>query len=119
VVLSVYAAVMLIAMVRALGSLLVLRAVVFSDHHLVTTGPFRFLRHPGYSAALALWLGAGLGTMNGPVLILWVVAVAGTMVAARAEDELLREKFGLVYDAWAEDVGEFVPKFGAKRAPVA
>jgi len=44
-----------------LGRFLVPRAVIFADHHLVNSGPFRAMRHPICSRILALWLGAALG----------------------------------------------------------
>jgi protein-S-isoprenylcysteine O-methyltransferase len=113
---SLYAVVMLVWTPRALGQLLVLKAVIYDDHHLVTHGPFRYLRHPSYSGVLALWLGAALGTLDWVLLALWVPAAIVTAIAARAEDELLRARFGLEYEAWADDVGEFVPACGAKRA---
>jgi protein-S-isoprenylcysteine O-methyltransferase len=44
---------MLVWDARALGQLLVLKAVIYDDHQLVTHGPFRYLRHPRYSGVLA------------------------------------------------------------------
>ena len=58
VVLSLYTVAMEIWVAVTLGRFLVPRAVVFQEHALVTSGPYRLLRHPDYSAMLALWLGA-------------------------------------------------------------
>ena len=57
---SLYAAGMLVWAAATLGRFLVPQAVVLSDHDLVTTGPYRFVRHPVYSGDLGLWLGAAL-----------------------------------------------------------
>ena len=55
--LSLYSQIMVLWTVRTLGRLLIPGLAVFHDHVLVTSGPFRWVRHPLYSGALALWLG--------------------------------------------------------------
>src|SRR5947199_3166177 len=65
------------------GRFLVPRAVVFEGHRLVTSGPYRLLRHPDYSAILALWLGAA--RYRPPSLMLCGCAP----LAARREDRRL------------------------------
>jgi len=84
-------------------------AGVFDDHELVTSGPFRFVRHPIYSAIIALWLSAALGTLNWLLLVTWPVYVAGVMKPAREEEALLQEKFGEAYEAYVEETGRFLP----------
>jgi protein-S-isoprenylcysteine O-methyltransferase Ste14 len=115
VALSLYAFPLLLAAPRALGRFLVPRATVFADHVLVTLGPFRFLRHPIYSAVLALWLGAALGTLNVILIALWVVPLVGVRIQAHAEEELLRAKFGQEYADYAARTGAFVPRFPGSR----
>ena len=78
---------------------------------LVTSGPFRFLRHPSFSGALALWLGAALGTLNWLLFVLWLPLVVGKTIQARAEEELLQTKFEAVYEQYARKTGRFIPKF--------
>ncbi len=108
--LSLYAFVILGSVPRVLGRFLVPQAVVFPDHMLVTSGPFRFVRHPSFSGALALWLGAALGTLNWLLFVLWLPLVAGKAIQARAEEELLRAKFGSVYETYARHTGRFIPR---------
>ena len=92
---------------------------VFQDHELVTSRPFRFVRNPGYSAILALWLGTALGTLNWILLALWPVLVVVLSMVTRAEEGLLRGKFGTSYDAYAARTGRFIPKALAQREPPA
>jgi protein-S-isoprenylcysteine O-methyltransferase Ste14 len=115
VAVSLYALPILATGPRALGRMLVPGAAVFADHALVTTGPFRFLRHPIYSAVLALWLGAALGTLNVILLVLWVVPLVGVGIQARAEEELLRAKFGPAYADYAARTGALVPRWPGAR----
>lgn len=116
--LSLYALVMLTWVPRVLGRLLIPQAAVFPDHMLVTSGPFKFLRHPSFSSALALWLGATLGTLNWLLLVLWVPLVAGKTLQARAEEEILHAKFGSAYEAYTRRTWRFIPRFW-KRGNIA
>ncbi|MDX1687760.1 MAG: isoprenylcysteine carboxylmethyltransferase family protein [Candidatus Promineifilaceae bacterium] len=115
VALSLYAIVMLPWATWTLGRMYVPGTGVFRDHKLVTAGPFRFVRHPIYSAIITLWLGAALGTLNWLLLMTWPVYVVGVMKPARAEEELLRAKFGEAYEEYAEETGGFIPRLW--RAP--
>jgi len=108
--LSLYGLIILTWVPRVLGRFLVPQAAVFSDHVLVTAGPFRFLRHPSFSGALALWLGTALGTLNWLLLALWFLLVVGKTIQARTEEELLRTKFGSAYEAYTRQTGRFIPK---------
>ncbi len=109
--LSIYAFVILAWVPRVLGRFLIPQAAVFQDHVLVTSGPFRFLRHPSFSGALGLWLGTALGTLNWLLLVLWFPLVVGKTIQARAEEEILHTKFGNVYEEYARKTGRFIPKF--------
>ncbi len=81
---------------------------------LVTTGPYRWIRHPMYSAALLLVVAATLLTGN------LVIAVCGSimfiLMAARSrlEEERLVEKFGDAYCRYQRQTGRFVPRPGGR-----
>lgn len=107
--LSLYGIVVLPWATWALGRLYIPGAGVFREHELVTSGPFRFVRHPIYSAILALWLGAALGTLNWLLLVLWPGYLAGVMKPAREEEELLEAKFGEAYEEYAQQTSRLVP----------
>jgi protein-S-isoprenylcysteine O-methyltransferase Ste14 len=113
VLLSLYAGCMLLWAPVTLGRFLVPRAVVFRDHALITTGPYRFVRHPIYSGNLALLLGSALGTLNLVVLAIWPIEAVGILMEARVEEELLESKFGIEYRAYARRTGRLIPRFGA------
>ena len=109
--LSLYALVILVWVPRVLGRFLVPQAVVFPDHELVTSGPFRVVRHPGFSGALALWLGAALGNLNWLLLVLWFPLVLAKTIQAGAEEEILQAKFGRTYEEYKRQTRRFIPKF--------
>ena len=107
--LSLYGLAILPWTVRTLGRLAAPGPAVFRDHDLVTSGPFRLVRHPGYSAILAIFLGTALGTLNWLLLALWPLVVVGTYLSSRAEERLLREKFGKAYRKYAQQTHRFIP----------
>ena len=49
-----------IAAARALGSHYTRTLRTVSDQPVVLSGPYRYVRHPGYAGVLAMWLGYGL-----------------------------------------------------------
>jgi protein-S-isoprenylcysteine O-methyltransferase Ste14 len=110
--LSLYSLGMLLWVGRTLGRFGAPGPAVFRDHELITSGPYRLVRHPGYSAIQAIVLGAALGTLNWLILALWPVAVIATYLNSRAEERLLREKFGTAYEEYAQQKNRFIPIAG-------
>jgi protein-S-isoprenylcysteine O-methyltransferase len=109
--LSLYFLLMMPWMLWTLGRFAVPGAGILHDHKLVTSGPFRLVRHPLYSAAIVLWLSAALGTLNWLLLALWPLFIAIVVsIPVREEEKLLRGKFGKAYDEYARDTGQLVPK---------
>ena len=106
---SLYGLIMLPWTMRTLGRLAAPGPAVLTDHELITAGPFQLVRHPGYSAILAIFLGTALGTLNWILLVLWPVAVAGTFLTIRAEERLLRDKFGTPYEEYTQETDRLIP----------
>lgn len=64
-----------------------------SQHRVIHTGPYRFIRHPGYTGSLLTWTGFALTSRSAPV----VAVVGGLMGRAyhrriTAEEDLLRRE---------------------------
>jgi protein-S-isoprenylcysteine O-methyltransferase len=110
IALSLYSQIMVLWTVRTLGRHLIPGLAVFRDHVLVTSGPFQWVRHPLYSGALALWLGAALGTLNWLLLALWPLFVAAIIRELPKDERMLRDKFGAAYEAYEVRTGRLVPK---------
>jgi protein-S-isoprenylcysteine O-methyltransferase Ste14 len=109
--LSLYALVIMPWAAQVLGRFYMPGPAVLKEHGLVTSGPFRFVRHPIYSAVGALWLGAAVGTLNWILLLLFPGIVAAVSKFARVEEEMLRTKFDGAYDTYAQGKGLLVPRF--------
>lgn len=106
---------LLVWTMRTLGRLAAPGPAIFTDHELITTGPFRLVRHPGYAAVQILALGIALGALNWLILGLWPVLLAATYFNARAEERLLSEKFGSAYEEYAQQRDRFIPGTGLSR----
>jgi protein-S-isoprenylcysteine O-methyltransferase Ste14 len=77
---------------------------------LVTSGPYRWLRHPMYSAALLLVIAATLFTSNGVVALGGLAMFALLAVRSRIEERRLIEKFGDAYRDYQRRTGRFLPR---------
>lgn len=106
------AAVALIAVVhRALDGSFSPTIHLRRHHVLVTTGPYRFMRHPMYTAYLVLFVGAFLLSAN------WAIGAGGagvilTLMTFRlaGEERRLEERFGGAWIAYRSATGAFLPR---------
>ena len=80
------------------------------DQRVIDHGPYRIVRHPGYSGVLVMWAGAGLATLN------WVkvtVVIVGMSIAynyrIRCEEEMLRSTLGQPYEMYSASTWRLVP----------
>jgi len=96
--------------VRTLGPLFCTVVVIQDDHRLITTGPYRLLRHPSYAGSLLTL--AGLGLALGSWLSL-LVAVLGALIGFTrrmpVEEAVLQTRFGDTYTAYAQRTWRLVP----------
>lgn len=83
---------------------------VVPDQPVVTTGPYRHVRHPGYASVLLLWLGAATSARNALAPLLTLAAV-GEAYRRRmdAEDALLRRELR-GYAEYAATTPRLVPR---------
>ncbi|MBI5494402.1 MAG: isoprenylcysteine carboxylmethyltransferase family protein [Deltaproteobacteria bacterium] len=95
---------------RTLGRFFTDRVRIFTDHRLITEGPYRWVRHPSY-AGLALVL-AGAPLVLGSTLALVISVVAGGSALAfrvRVEEAALRAAFGDQYTRYAQRTPALLP----------
>ena len=81
-------------------------------HHVVQTGPYRVVRHPGYLGMVILWIGESLAVQNWIVLvILVIVEVSAYVYRIQAEEILLSQSFGKAYTSYQTKTWKIVPLF--------
>ncbi|MEQ4203762.1 cation diffusion facilitator family transporter [Actinopolymorpha sp. B9G3] len=86
---------------------------------LVTTGPFRLVRNPIFTAGLVATAGLVLAVPNVLAVAGWAWLLITVQRQVRGSEEpYLRGVHGADYDAYAARVGRFVPGVGRFRAPV-
>jgi protein-S-isoprenylcysteine O-methyltransferase Ste14 len=85
-------------------------------HQLVTSGPYRWVRHPIYSAYLLSYLGGGLLASN-LVLTFAPLFFFSLMILDRIprEEELMRQEFGEQYQELENRTGRLLPKLPLAR----
>ena len=80
------------------------------DHEVVSSGPYRWLRHPAYAGAIASLLGLGLALDNVLALaVLAVLPVTAYLVRIRVEEAALAEGLGEDYTSFAVRRKRLVP----------
>jgi protein-S-isoprenylcysteine O-methyltransferase Ste14 len=97
-----------------LGANLTPNPIPKPDGTLETGGLYRYVRHPIYTAVLALALGLTTLAASLPHLVIFLILVMLLGTKARAEERLLRERFPDYRDYQAR-VGRFLPGIGRIR----
>jgi protein-S-isoprenylcysteine O-methyltransferase Ste14 len=79
------------------------------EQHVVDTGPYRLVRHPGYAGSLLTWTGFALSSRSTPVLAL-VAALMGRAYRRRitAEEQLLQRDLP-GYSAYSQHTKRLIP----------
>ena len=95
-----------------LGKNLTDTVVTRKDHSLVTSGPYRYVRHPFYLAGFVALVGGSLATANGFLLLAGLVPLGFLVVRTRIEEDKLIERFGDEYRNYMAKTGRFFPRFG-------
>jgi protein-S-isoprenylcysteine O-methyltransferase len=96
--------------VATLGRLFTVNVAIRTDHHLVESGPYRYVRHPAYTAILLFHLGAGLCLGNVLSLTALVVPLAAALLRRiRVEEEVLMSGLGQSYREYARRTKRLVP----------
>jgi protein-S-isoprenylcysteine O-methyltransferase Ste14 len=108
--LGALAAVLLAWTFRSLGKNITDTVVTRKEHALVTTGPYRWVRHPLYVAFALGGLATSLVSANGFLLATGSAALALLVVRTRTEEEKLLERFGEDYREYARRTGRFIPR---------
>jgi protein-S-isoprenylcysteine O-methyltransferase Ste14 len=106
------AALLLLAWVQwSLGKNLSTTLHLREGHSSVTTGPYRWVRHPMYTALFLLGVGFLLLSANWAVGLLLMMALP-ILVAVRVgnEEALMIEQFGDDYRAYMQQTGQFLPR---------
>lgn len=82
------------------------------QHQLVTSGPYRWVRHPLYTVGFLSYIAFAVLAANWYVAILAVVALILISLRVPAEEAALIARNGEAYLDYAKRTGRFLPKLG-------
>ena len=82
------------------------------DHQLVTSGPYRYIRHPLYTFGTMLFTGFILIAGNWFLMLTAVVALSALFSRTQQGEAVLLERFGDEYRAYMQRTGRYLPKLG-------
>lgn len=96
--------------VHTLGKNLTDTVVTRKDHSLVTSGPYRWVRHPFYTALAVGVVGGSLAIASWFFLVLGGLVVGFLVARTKIEEEKLQERFGEDYRDFMRKTGRFLPR---------
>lgn len=78
-------------------------------HQLVTTGPYRYIRHPSYLGLLISALGWGLAFNTAVGALLALANIPPLVARMNAEEHLLSWEFGAAYEIYRAHTARLIP----------
>ena len=91
--------------------------VVSHEHRptdVVSTGAFRYVRHPLYLGCILFYLGLAVSTVSLFSFALLVLIFVFYNYIAGYEEELLVQRFGERYNSYKKSTGKWAPRIGGR-----
>ena len=114
VALGVIAGLLLTWTYRSLGKNLTDTVVTRKEHTLVTTGPYRWVRHPFYSSLALAVLANSVVAANAFLSVTGGLLFMLLVIRTQKEEENLLARFGEEYEKYMRQTGRFLPRMGPK-----
>ena len=98
----------------SIGSGITPTSATRKEHKLVTSGPYRWVRHPLYTFGSAMFVAFGLMADNWFIALLGILAFLAMASRTPKEEANLIEKFGDEYRDYMKRTGRYLPKLGGR-----
>jgi protein-S-isoprenylcysteine O-methyltransferase Ste14 len=105
------ASVLFVWTLRSLGPNLTDTVVTRKAHTLVTTGPYRWVRHPFYDSVYLMLVATAVVAANWFILLTATLVFVLLAIRTAIEEQHLRARFPDRYRAYEAATGRFVPRF--------
>jgi protein-S-isoprenylcysteine O-methyltransferase Ste14 len=80
------------------------------QHRLVTSGPYRYIRHPLYTFGYLAFTGLSLAAANWFIFAMLTLACTALVERTKQEEAKLLERFGAEYEAYRQRTGRYLPR---------
>lgn len=81
------------------------------DHKLITSGPYKVIRHPMYTFLIIFMLSVSLFSANSLILLPHMAAILLILLRLSKEEAMLIQEFGNDYYEYMLKTGRLLPKF--------
>ena len=98
----------------SIGSGITPTSATRKQHQLVTSGPYRWVRHPLYTVGSSLFIAFGMMADNWFIMFLGILAFIAMASRTPKEEANLIEKFGDEYREYMKHTGRYLPKLGGR-----
>ncbi|MCB2179555.1 isoprenylcysteine carboxylmethyltransferase family protein [bacterium] len=95
----------------SLGNNITPTVSIREEHQLVTSGPYRWIRHPLYTFGLINILALAIAAANWLIFGLALLTFIPLALRTPLEEKRLLETFGEKYQNYMEQTGRYIPKF--------
>ncbi|MBT3337208.1 MAG: isoprenylcysteine carboxylmethyltransferase family protein [Anaerolineae bacterium] len=97
-------------MFRSIGTGITPTVATRSEHQLITSGPYRWIRHPLYTFGTLFFLSFSLIVDSWFLALMAIFAIIALSVRLPKEESFLIEKFGDEYRTYMKKTGKYLPK---------
>jgi len=98
----------------SIGSGITPTSATRKEHKLVTSGPYRWVRHPLYTFGSALFVAFGLMADNWFFILMALLVFLVMASRTPREEANLVEKFGEEYREYMKRTGRYLPRLGGR-----
>ena len=108
--LGILCAIMVYWLFSSIGSGISPTSATRKQHTLVTSGPYRWVRHPLYTVGTSMFIAFGMMADNWFIAALGILTFILMAIRTPKEEANLIEKFGNTYREYMKETGAFLPK---------
>jgi protein-S-isoprenylcysteine O-methyltransferase Ste14 len=83
-----------------------------AHHHLVTSGPYTWIRHPIYLAMILFLTGLTLVGANWVLVVFLIISIVDLILRVPREEQMMIEFFGEGYEAYRQRTIGIFPRWG-------
>ena len=80
------------------------------NHKIISTGPYKFIRHPGYLGQCIIFMGISISISNWLSILLMMIPVTlGYLYRIKVEEKFMTDQFGDAYKDYQDRTKRIIP----------